>query len=79
VSTRNNTAALSKQPAHTLFPGRFVCIAPAPHFLQAPPCPHHCVQAAAADKGNADLAAAAKAEVDQLLALKKKLAEAEEA
>lgn len=36
-------------------------------------------QAAAADKGNADLAAAANAEVDKLLSLKKQLAEAEEA
>lgn len=37
------------------------------------------LQAASADKGNAELAAASKAEVDKLLALKKQLAQAEEA
>jgi hypothetical protein len=36
-------------------------------------------QAAAADKSDAGLAAASKAAVEQLLALKKQLAEAEEA
>lgn len=48
-----------------------------------PPClpltPPSPSQAAAADKGNAELASAAKAEVDKLLGLKKQLAAAEEA
>lgn len=52
-------------------------------LLSPPPClpltPPSSSQAAAADKGNAELASAAKAEVDKLLGLKKQLAAAEEA
>lgn len=40
---------------------------------------HTLLQAAAADKGNAELAAASKAEVDKLLKLKNELAAAQEA
>jgi hypothetical protein len=43
------------------------------------PCILCCAQAAAADKSDAGLAAASKVALEQLLALKKQLAEAEEA